>query len=101
MASTKFSELRREVTPERRARIDTIKQAMATAERLAELRQGRGVTQVHLAAALGRSQGQVSDIERRQDLFLSTLRAYVEALGGKLEVAAVFEGEERHPIAIG
>jgi len=98
---SKFSEIRRPETPERRARIDTIKKAMATAERLAELRAGRGVTQVHLAAALGRTQGQVSDIERRQDLFLSTLRSYVEGLGGHLEVAAVFDDDERHPIAIG
>jgi hypothetical protein len=47
-----------------------------------------------------RSQGQVSQIERRDDLYLSTLRDYVEALGGTLEVAAVFD-DERTPIAIG
>jgi transcriptional regulator with XRE-family HTH domain len=100
MATTKFSEIRGEVTPERRARLDTIKAAMIDAERLAAVRARRGMTQVELAAALGRSQGQVSQIERRDDLYLSTLRAYVEALGGTLEVAAVFD-DERTPIAIG
>lgn len=97
---TKFSAVRRPETPERRARIDSIKEAMVEAERLGAIRQGRGVTQIQLAAELGRSQGQVSDIERRDDLYLSTLRAYVEALGGRLEVAAIFD-EERTPIAIG
>lgn len=101
MATTKFSRLRGDVSPERRARLDTIKAAMVEAERLAAVRAGRGMTQVELAAALGRTQGQVSHIEKRDDLYLSTLRAYVEALGGQLEVTAVFEGDERHAIAIG
>jgi len=101
MATTKFSRLRGEVTPERRARLDTIKAAMIDAERLAVVRAGRGMTQVELAAALGQTQGHISRIEKRTDLYLSTLRAYVEALGGELEVTAVFDHDERHLIAIG
>lgn len=50
----------------------------------------RGTTQVALAAALGMSQGNVSRIEHQDDVFLSTLREHVAALGGTLEVAAVF-----------
>ena len=46
------------------------------------------------AVLIERSQGQVSETERRQDLRLSTLRSYVEALGGELEVIASF-GDKR------
>jgi transcriptional regulator with XRE-family HTH domain len=53
-----------------------------------------GKTQVEVATALKMSQGQVSETERREDLLLSTLRRYVEALGGELEVIANF-GDKR------
>ena len=75
-------------------------QAMEDALALAELRQSRHVTQVELAETLGISQGNVSRLEGRSDAYLSTLRAYVEALGGQLEITAVF-GDERVPVAIG
>jgi DNA-binding XRE family transcriptional regulator len=74
--------------------------ALRTALALSELRHERGMTQVALAEALGKSQGNVSELERRDDLFVSSLREYVEALGGRLELAAVFD-DERTPIAIG
>ncbi|HWE62415.1 MAG TPA: hypothetical protein VHB98_11945 [Chloroflexota bacterium] len=49
--------------------------------------------------ALGMKQPSVSGIEHTGDLQLSTLRSYIEALGGTIEVMAVF-GDERFPIAI-
>jgi len=58
------------------------------------LRELLGKTQEELAALLERSQGQVSETERRQDVLLSTLRSYVKALGGELEVIANF-GDKR------
>jgi transcriptional regulator with XRE-family HTH domain len=48
---------------------------------LAEIRRAAGRTQVELATALDTSQGQISRIERQSDLLLSTLRAYLTALG--------------------
>jgi DNA-binding XRE family transcriptional regulator len=57
---------------------------------LAEIRARRGLTQVDVARVLQTSQASVSKIERREDLYLSTLRGFVEALGGRLELAAVF-----------
>jgi transcriptional regulator with XRE-family HTH domain len=48
---------------------------------LAELRREAGVTQVQLAEALATSQGQISRIERQSDMLLSTLSAYLTALG--------------------
>jgi transcriptional regulator with XRE-family HTH domain len=73
---------------------------MQDALSLADLRQARHVTQVQLAEQLGISQGNVSRLESRSDVYLSTLRSYVEALGGHLEIAAVFD-KERVAVAVG
>jgi transcriptional regulator with XRE-family HTH domain len=48
---------------------------------LAQVRRSAGRTQVELAGALGTSQGQISRIERQSDMLLSTLSAYLTALG--------------------
>jgi transcriptional regulator with XRE-family HTH domain len=66
---------------------------MRDALALAELRASRDLTQVHLARALGVSQPNVSRIEHQEDVYLSTLRSYVQALGGQLEIRAVFDDE--------
>ncbi len=57
---------------------------------LKAVRELAGMTQVELAEAAGTSQGEVSIAERRKDHLVSTLRRYVEALGGELEVVARF-----------
>jgi transcriptional regulator with XRE-family HTH domain len=57
---------------------------------LGQLRNARRLTQVQLAAILGVSQAQVSRVENQADLYLSTLRSYVRAMGGELELRAVF-----------
>jgi transcriptional regulator with XRE-family HTH domain len=57
---------------------------------LAELRRAREMTQTQLAEALNTTQPGVSAVERRTDLYVSTLRSYIEALGGRLEITAVF-----------
>lgn len=80
--------------PARQARVAEMKQAMADAVDLTELREARGATQVDLAKVLGVHQGNVSRLERRGDLYLSTLREYVEALGGELELVARFDDGE-------
>src|SRR4051812_4104631 len=67
---------------------------------LRHLRLSRGVTQVDLAARLAKTQGNISEFEARIDVYLSSLREYVEALDGNLEVAAVFE-DDRALLAIG
>jgi transcriptional regulator with XRE-family HTH domain len=73
-----------------KAHTDSLRKEMA----LDELRSNRRITQTTVAKALGTSQSEVSRIEKRNDLHLSTLRGYVEGLGGKLELTAVFpEGE--------
>ena len=98
-----FNELRqraRERDPDWDAKVAERQQAMHDALALAELRQYRHITQVQLADTLGISQGNVSRLEARSDVYLSTLRSYVEALGGHLEIAAVFP-DERFPVDVG
>lgn len=97
----KWSDVAGPMTPERRARVDTIKAAMAEGERLYELRKGRGVTQVDLAEAMGVTQGSVSALERRDDLFISTLRGYIEGMGGQLRITAVFDQDDEHQVKVG
>lgn len=58
---------------------------------LPELRRVLGKTQLDVADAAEMAQAKVSEFERRDDHMLSVLRRYVEALGGKLEVSAVFD----------
>lgn len=63
---------------------------------LARLRDVRRKTQVQLAETLGISQATVSKIERQSDMYISTLRSYIDALGGRLEISAIFpEGTVR------
>jgi len=104
-AKTKnFNELRkrgRARDPEWDANVAERVRAIEDVLALAQLRQSRHVTQVQLAETLGISQGNVSRLEARSDVYLSTLRSYVEALGGHLEIAAVFDDDERVPVQIG
>ncbi len=100
MATTKWSEVRGRLVPadQEKAAVES-QRALRDALGLAHIRADRRVTQVELAARLEKSQGNVSELERRTDVYLSTLREYVEALGGELEVNAIFDGQ-RHPIQV-
>jgi len=91
----KYSKLRAEIraNPKRRERVEQMSRALADAIKLAELRDSKKVSQKTLAAALSMSQANVSRIEHEEDVYLSTLRRYVEALGGKLEISATFGDE--------
>jgi transcriptional regulator with XRE-family HTH domain len=71
-----------------RARLAT--EEAAYFRHLADLRQARRMTQMALAKQLNMVQPSVSRLERQADLYVSTLRRYIEALGGRLEIHAVF-----------
>ncbi len=60
---------------------------------LQELRKARAMTQVRLAKSLGVAQKQISEIEKRTDMHISTLRRSIEAMGGKLSLIAEFPGQ--------
>lgn len=101
MATKTWEQIRRTKVPaDQEAAVAAGVRALRDAIALNELRVERGLTQVELAERLGKTQGNVSALERRDDLYLSSLREYVEALGGHLAISAVFEEEER-PLAIG
>jgi predicted transcriptional regulator len=57
---------------------------------LHELRQARGLSQTTLANALNVQQPSVAKMERRTDMYISTLRGYIEAMDGMLEIVAHF-----------
>jgi DNA-directed RNA polymerase specialized sigma subunit len=57
---------------------------------LAELRHAKDLTQTRLAELLETTQSEVSRIESRSDMYVSTLRSYIEAMGGRLEIVARF-----------
>lgn len=65
---------------------------------LRELREARRRSQAELAAELGINQAAVSKLERRADMYLSTLRRLIEAMGGSLEIVARFP--DRPPVRI-
>ena len=80
----------------RRAKIE--RRAVEIASTLKDLREAFARTQVELAQSLGVGQDTISRIERRSDMLLSTLRRYVEAMGGQLELVARFPN--RSPLVI-
>lgn len=86
----KFAELRAKMSPESQARAQARAQVMLAEMPLNELRQARGLSQKMLAEVLHVQQPSVAKIERRTDMYLSTLRSHIEAMGGRLEVIAQF-----------
>ena len=82
------------LTPEQRAETDLRVQAELLEMSLRDVRELAGMTQVDLASKADFAQSELSKIERREDHLLSTLRKYIEALGGELEVVAVL-GDKR------
>lgn len=79
----------------RRAKIEARADELAT---LKDLRQAVAQTQEELAAELGVGQDTISRLEKRSDMLLSTLRRYVKAMGGELELVARFPN--RKPVII-
>lgn len=89
-----FRELQEKMEPERRDRVELRVREALRAMPLEGLREARELTQTQLAQVLRVTQGAVSKVERRTDMYISTLRSYVRAIGGDLEIRAVFpEGD--------
>lgn len=90
--SQRFEEMREKINadPERRRSIEEKKKAYMAILNLAEIRRNVGSTQSAVAGAMGVSQPSIAQIERGEDLKLSTLAAYVAALGARMEVNVVF-----------
>lgn len=91
----KLEQIMADLPVKRRAAVEARAGNLAT---LKDLRQAVEQTQQDLAATLGVGQDTISRLEKRSDMLLSTLRRYVEAMGGKLELVAQFP--DRPPMVI-
>jgi transcriptional regulator with XRE-family HTH domain len=94
-----FDELKTK-DPIRLARIAARKAEFENAIRLYELRKDRDLTQVDVAARLGVTQKRVSEIEHAGNLNFETLRNYISALGGRIEVRAIFDDGKEIPFTL-
>lgn len=86
----KFSQLRAKMAPSARQQAERQTESMLAEMPLHELRRARGLSQKMLAEALHVQQPSVAKLERRTDMYISTLRSHIEAMGGELEVIAKF-----------
>jgi transcriptional regulator with XRE-family HTH domain len=95
-----LDQMMKEVGPARRRKIERrAAQLIADEMSLRELRRAHKLTQETIAETLGIGQDQVSRLEQRSDLLISTLRGYIEAIGGTLTLLAEFP--HRAPVALG
>lgn len=85
-----WTKIRGEMPLESQARLDALLKETLASMPLDKMRKARSMTQVAVAERLHVDQGSVSKLEGRTDMYLSTLREYVEALGGTLELRADF-----------
>ncbi len=85
-----FRELEKRMSPESRVRSDKEYRRMLQEMPLQQLRAARELTQQQMATLLDVNQSEVSRIEKRTDMYLSTLASYIKAMGGVLELRAVF-----------
>jgi len=86
----KWSDIRRKHAPEVEERIRAKVKAKAQGMTLNQLREARQLTQVNLAQVLKINQGAVSTMEKRADMYVSTLRNFIKAMGGELRITAEF-----------
>ena len=90
----KFKDLQMKISAERRARVEERIREAIKEMALDELRTAREFTQAELSQVLGVDQGSISKLERRTDMYIGTLRRYIEAMGGSLQIRAVFPDGE-------
>lgn len=88
--ANKFSRLRKNMSQEARNKAELKAQSMLEEMPLHELRKARGLSQQMLAEVLHVQQPAIAKLEKRTDMYISTLRSHIEAMGGELEVKANF-----------
>ena len=89
-----FSKLTENSIPERRQRINAMKRELLAEMPLHELRRAKSLTQQDLAKTIRFNQPAIAKLEKRADLYVSSLRSYIEAVGGKLKIVAEFPDGE-------
>lgn len=86
----KFSELRAKMKPDAQLRAEAKAKQLLAEMPLNELRQARGLSQKVLAEVLHVQQPSIAKLEKRTDMYLSTLRTHIQAMGGELDIIARF-----------
>jgi len=100
--AVRLNKVMKKFTPAPRARVEARAKELIEEElTLRDLRQAQHLTQERMAALLGVEQENVSRLERRADLLLSTLSGYVAAMGGKLRLVAEFPNRKPVTVALG
>ncbi len=94
MKTKPFDTLKARRTPAEQKRVEKLKEEMRREMSLREVREALQLTQVELASSLHLKQAAVSKIERQADMYLSTLRRFLGALGADLRIVAVFPDRE-------
>lgn len=92
MPTKPFEELRKKMSPAAQKRSKKMAKKLLQEMALGELRHAKELSQEELSKRLHVEQPQVSRLEKRTDMYISTLRKYVEAVGGHMEIIAKFPG---------
>ncbi len=85
-----FADLRARMSPEARDKAETEALRLGKEMDLAEVRRALKLSQEEIGQTLQIKQGSVAKIEKRADMYVSTLRRFIEAMGGELEIVARF-----------
>ena len=94
--SKPFNTLRKKMSPLAQKTASAKTERMLKEMPLQELRQAHQMSQERIAEILHTKQANVSRIERRTDMYISTLRSYIEAMGGQLDIVARFPNGKVH-----
>jgi DNA-binding XRE family transcriptional regulator len=97
--ANKFSNLRGKMSKESRERSHRKAELYKKNMALDELREALDLTQEHLARTLGVRQSSISKMERRTDMYISTLESMIRAMGGELKIEAEFPDHGRVQIS--
>jgi len=89
-----FKQLRDKMSPESQKRAEAKAQQLLAQMPLSELQRARSLSQENMAETLLMKQASISKMERRTDIYISTLRSYIEAMGGQLDIIARFPAGE-------
>ena len=100
MKRQKWSDIKARIKPATRARIEAEGRRLSDDLHLSQLRKARGLTQETMAELIGVSQAEVSKMERRTELYVGTLRKFIEAMNGELVLAARFPDGVEIPIQL-
>ena len=87
-----YADLRARMSPEAQSAADVEARRLGAEMDLAEVRRALKFSQDELAQTLQIGQGSVAKIEKRTDMYVSTLRRFIEAMGGELDIVARFPG---------